>query len=262
MKSFDSGPPAKFLKHFTALPDYTPIKDLFWFDWGPVIYRGRLDGTAKVICVASDPGPTERIGGRTLVGNAGQRVQGFLKKIGLNQSYVCVNGFVYALFPGKLSKGIKALSLSEQVAWRNKLFDLLKTPSVKAIIAFGAVAQKVVELWPGTAGLTVVNTFHPSYHSPKAGSEKKMLEDWNRVVTELRAVVPPDVGVTVDLPLYGSTFAESDYAPVPRFDLPFGLPEWFGDDRWFRSRRKMNSVSRPSPDDRHTLTWKAPDFSL
>jgi hypothetical protein len=36
---------------------------------------------------------------RTLVGDAGQRVQGFLAKIGLTRSYVCLNAFAYALHP-------------------------------------------------------------------------------------------------------------------------------------------------------------------
>jgi uracil-DNA glycosylase len=260
MDTFDSGPPVAFAAHFNALPDYTPIKDNFWYDWGPVFYRGRLDGSAKVICVASDPGPSERIACRTLVGNAGQRVQGFLNKIGITSSYVCVNGFAYALFPGSLGKGIKALSLPEQVAWRNKLFDMLKTQAVQAVIAFGTVAQTAVELWPQASGLKVENTYHPSYHTTTPGSEKKMLTDWNRVVNELRAVVTPDPGAKTDLPLYGDKFAEEDYAPIPKTDLPFGLPDWFGDDKWFRAHKGMNSVSRPSPDDRHTLVWKAPKF--
>jgi uracil-DNA glycosylase len=261
MHTYDSGPPPGFLAHFNALPDYTPIKDDFWFDWGTVFYRGRLDGTAKIICVASDPGPSERIACRTLVGNAGQRVQGFLRKIGITQSYTCVNGFAYALFPGKLGQGITALDRPEQVAWRNTLFDMLKTPSVKAVIAFGAVAQKAVDLWPGKAGLTIENTYHPSYHTTAPGSEKKMLTDYNRVVTELRGVVSPDAGGSANGPLYGDTFAETDYAPIPKFDLPFGLPDWFGDDTWFRAHHGANSVSRPSPDDRHTLRWKAPKLN-
>lgn len=258
MNTFDGGPPPQFVSHFNVLPDYTPVKDNFWFDWGTVFYRGRLDGTAKIICVASDPGPSERIACRTLVGNAGQRVQGFLNKIGIRTSYVCVNAFAYALFPGKLGKGITALSLPEQVAWRNTFFDMLKTPSVKALIAFGTVAQKAVELWPGKTGITAESTYHPSYHATTPGSEKKMLTDWNRVVSELRAVVSPDPGAPVNLPLYGNKFAETDYAPIPKADLPFGMPEWFGDDKWFRAHRGANSVSRPSPDDRHTLKWKAP----
>jgi uracil-DNA glycosylase len=261
MDNFDSGPSKKFYDHFTNLPDYTPIKDFFWFDWGPVFYRGRLDGSAKIICVASDPGPSERVACRTLVGNAGQRVQGFLNKLGLNKSYVCVNGFAYALFPGKLSKGIQALERPELVAWRNKLFDMLKTPSVKAVIAFGAVAQKAVDLWTGKGSITIENTYHPSYHTTTPGSEEKMLTDWNRVVTELRSLITPDTGGNNTAPLYGPKFQESDYSPIPPYDMPFGLPPWFGNDTWFRAHKKMNSVDRPSPDDKHTLTWKAPKLS-
>jgi hypothetical protein len=111
MIQFDKGPDAAFAKHFAALPDHDDIKENFWYDWGPVFYRGRLDGSAKILCVASDPGPTERIAGRTLVGNAGQRVQGFLHKTGLTQSYVCLNGWAYALFPSHLDDGIKLLRL-------------------------------------------------------------------------------------------------------------------------------------------------------
>ncbi len=258
MDEYDSGPPANFLAHFNALPDYTPIKENFWFDWGTVFYRGRLDGSAKIICVASDPGPTERIACRTLVGDAGQRAQGFLRKIGISKSYICVNGFAYALFPGKLSQGIAALSRPELQAWRNKLFDMLRTPSVNAVIAFGAVAQKAVDLWPGKAGLRIENTFHPSYHTPTTAAKKEMLNDWNRVVSELRKIVKPDDDLHEMPPLYGNKFTEADYAPIPKRDLPFGLPDWFGDDKWFRAHRGANSVSRPSPDDRHTLNWKAP----
>ncbi|CAB3806344.1 hypothetical protein LMG27177_06059 [Paraburkholderia fynbosensis] len=59
----------------------------FWHDWGRIFYRGRLDGSAKVLCIASDPGPTERIAGHTLVVDAGQRVQGFLAKLGIMRAY-------------------------------------------------------------------------------------------------------------------------------------------------------------------------------
>src|SRR5581483_1139215 len=137
-------------------------------------YRGRLDGSAKVICVASDPGPTERIAGRTLVGNAGQRVQGFLHKIGLTASYVCVNGFAYALFPGHLGDGITLISRPDLTAWRNKLFAMLKKPALKAVIAFGDVAQKAVSLWDAKGSVAVFETYHPSYHAGGAAGEQKM----------------------------------------------------------------------------------------
>ncbi len=91
MTEFDPGPPREFAQMFARVPDYAPYKEHFWYDWGPVFYRGRLDGSARVLCVASDPGPTERVAMRTLVGDAGQRVQGFLAKIGLTRSYLCLN---------------------------------------------------------------------------------------------------------------------------------------------------------------------------
>ncbi|MHA4809028.1 uracil-DNA glycosylase family protein [Flavitalea flava] len=261
MDLFDPGPPAAFARHFAALPDYTPVKDNFWFDWGPVFYRGRLDGSAKVICVASDPGPTERIACRTLVGNAGQRVQGFLNKIGLTSSYVCVNGFAYALYPSHLSEGIETLSRPDLTDWRNNLFDMLKTPNLQAVVAFGEVAQQAVRLWTGIEKTPVFNTFHPSYHTTAPGAQKKMMADWNKVVLALRLIITRDAGAVDNLPLYGSKFIERDYAAIPRFDLPFGMPDWFGHDTWFRAHRSMNSVSRPSPDDRHTLKWKAPKIN-
>ncbi len=89
MTEFDGGPPAALAQLFDRVPD-PPVKQDFWFDWGPIFYRGGLDGSARVLCVASDPGPTERIAGRSLVGNAGQRVQGLLVEAWPDQ-VVCVS---------------------------------------------------------------------------------------------------------------------------------------------------------------------------
>ncbi len=100
MAEFDPGPPDSLAAHFARVPSPSHPQD-FWFDWGPIFYRGRLDGSARVLCVGSDPGPTERIPGRCLVGNAGQRVQGFLTKLGLTRSYVCVNAWTYAVHPSQ-----------------------------------------------------------------------------------------------------------------------------------------------------------------
>ncbi|MEP7108483.1 MAG: uracil-DNA glycosylase family protein [Ferruginibacter sp.] len=251
---FDKGPTAIMAKLLMKHPDYTPVKDFFWFNWGPVFYRGRLNKSAKVLCVASDPGPTERIGGRALIGNAGQRVQGFLSKIGITKSYVCLNGHVYALHPSHLSDGIKLLSDPVHLAWRNKVFDAATGPQLQAIVAFGDVAKKTVDLWTGKGGTPVLKTFHPSYR----GDEDVLTADWNRVITELRAIVTVDSDGDNTLPLYGAKFVESDYSPIPRIDLPFGAPDFLGDEHWLRtSSRSMNSVSRPK-DDNFTLTWKAP----
>ena len=81
--------------------------------------------------------------------------------------------------------------------------------------------------------------------------------------SELRAIVTPDPDGDNGGPNYGTKFAESDYAAIPRRDLPFGAPAFLGDDAWVRAQPggAQNSVARPSPDDGHTLIWHAPDVT-
>src|SRR5918911_2351701 len=121
MTEFDPGPPPAIAEHLTALPSPAAHRELFWYDWGPVFYRGRLDGSARLLGIASDPGPTETVARRTLVGDAGQRVQGFLAKLGLTRSYVLVNAHPYALHPGQAGKGLPLLAQKKHKDWRNEL---------------------------------------------------------------------------------------------------------------------------------------------
>lgn len=256
MQEFDPGPPQQFADIFAAVPDYSPFKADFWYDWGPVFYRGRLDGSARVLCVASDPGPTERVAGRTLVGDAGQRVQGFLAKLGLDRSYLCVNAFAYALLPSKNSAAGQVLNDPAQKAWRNSLFDAVKaTAALQAIIAFGANAQDAVDLWPGKGAIPLFKVPHPSSHDPVA-----LVTAWKAAIPQIRAVVTPDPGGSATGPNYGNSIQEADYTRIPARDLPFGVPSWMGDDAWGRSAhpRHSDAVRRPKPDDRHTLIWIAP----
>jgi 5-methylthioadenosine/S-adenosylhomocysteine deaminase len=255
MMDFDAGPPRDFAEIFARPPNYEPYKEHFWYDWGPIFYRGRLDGTARVLCVASDPGPTERVAMRTLVGDAGQRVQGFLAKIGLTRSYICLNAFIYALHPSSFWEGREILRDPEHLEWRNELFDKVKGPNLQAIVAFGAQAQDAVDLWDGKDTLPVLEVPHPSSRDPQ-----KLLDAWRQAVVRLREIVTPDPEADPSPPNYGSQFREEDYSRIPPGNLPFGVPDWFGDDAWGRAAtpRHNNSVSRPSPDDGHTLTWIAP----
>ena len=255
MSEFDPGPPPEFARIFARVPDYGPYKEHFWYDWGPVFYRGRLDSSARVLCVASDPGPTERVAMRTLVGDAGQRVQGFLAKIGLERSYLCLNAFTYALHPSSYWEGHRILRDPEHLRWRNELFDEVKTPSLRAVVAFGEQAQDAVSLWDGKENLPVFEVPHPS--SRDSG---RLLDAWREAVTGLRNLIAPDPDGDPSRPNYGSWFREEDYARIPPRDLPFGVPGWLGDDSWGRRARPRhnNCVSRPSPDDGHTLVWIAP----
>src|SRR3546814_987578 len=86
------------------------------------------------------------MGGRTRVGDAGQRVHGFLAKLGLTRSYLLLNAFSYALIPSQASQGDNVLSQPEQVAWRNRLLNLALTSETQAIVAFGVQARRAVDL--------------------------------------------------------------------------------------------------------------------
>ena len=252
---FDPGPGPELAEVFAAVP--APADpSAFWFDWGPVFYRGRLDGTARVLCIASDPGATERIAGRTLVGNAGQRVQGFLAKLGLTRSYLCLNAFAYALHPSHSAHAGRMLAEPAPLAWRNRLYDLAARAPLEAIVAFGVNARDAVALWTSRPQVPLVEIPHPTSHDAQ-----RLLAEWAAAVERLRTIVTPDPDGATSAANYGRTFSEADYAPIPRFDLPFGAPRFLGDDAWARRRHPPldSTVTRPSPDDGHTLIWVAPD---
>jgi uracil-DNA glycosylase len=255
MADFDPGPPAVVARHFAKVPSYADYRQLFWHDWGPVFYRGRLNRTARLLAIASDPGPTERIAGRTLVGDAGQRVQGFLTKLGLTRSYALVNAYAYALLPSRAQQAAPLLSKPDHLAWRNTLLELITGPQLQAIVAFGTQARSALRLWEGEPDVPVFEIPHPSSRNPKA-----LVDGWREAVSELRTIVTPDSDGDPSLPNYGPKFLETDYDRIPACDLPFGVPPWLGDDAWGRKDRPRhnNSVDRPSTDLRNTLIWRAP----
>jgi hypothetical protein len=251
---YDGGPPQPIADVCSRCPVPSTPK-AFWTAWGPVFYRGRLDGSARLLCIASDPGPTERIANRTLVGDAGQRVQGFLVKLGLTKSYLCVNAFPYALHPSYGPQVDALLAAHDEQAWRHDFYDAVRPQHVQAVVAFGVNAQKAFDLWPGKPAVDVERVPHPS-----SRDESALLKAWHDAVTRLRGIVTADPGGSTSGPNYGTSFRESDYAAIPRGDLPFGVPNFLGDDSVGRQGhpRRNDSVSRPSPDDGHTLKWVAP----
>lgn len=252
--SFDSGPPSAIEVICAQCPQPSTPK-AFWTAWGPIFYRGRLDGSARLLCIASDPGPTERVAHRTLVGDAGQRVQGFLTKLGLTRSYVLVNAFPYALHPSYGQEVDSLLAAHDEQVWRHRFYDAVLPSHVEAVVAFGVNAQKAFDLWPGKPGVHLEKVPHPSSRDAAA-----LLTAWHGAVQRLRGIVTPDPEGSAGGANYGSTFRESDYAAIPRADLPFGLPSFLGDDSAGRTGhpRHNDSVKRPSPDDGHTLIWTAP----
>src|SRR5687768_6038487 len=134
--------------------DY-PVEDVyplgqFRVEWGPIFHRGRLDGSARVLVIGQDPAQHETIIRRVLVGEAGRRVQGFLAKLGIVESYVIVNTYLYSVFGSVSSATRKGAGL---VGYRNKWFAaLLASGNIEGVVAFGTAANEAWSLWKATPG--------------------------------------------------------------------------------------------------------------
>jgi uracil-DNA glycosylase len=196
--------------------------------WGPIYYRGRLDGTARVLIIGQDPAADENVARRILVGDAGQRVQGLLTKLGLTRSYVIVNAILYSLV-GQFDAELQAfMDLPAVQTWRHQLLDALVTPSTQAIIAFGRAARHAVETWPGATPFLEQGRSFLLTH-PTARPVSTVFQSWNAQLPRMAAGITPDPDGTVDItPYSGSAFDAHHLAPIPRGDLPFGIPRWMG----------------------------------
>jgi hypothetical protein len=236
--------------------DVYPPKD-FRLEWGPIFHRGRLDGSARVVVIGQDPGSHESIARRILVGEAGQRVQGFLAKLGIEKSYVLVNAFLYSVYGqggGQRHKDDPAIA-----EYRNRWLDALLVGSqVEAVVALGGLADFAFQTWKATpSGESVDVAYrhirHPTYpeSASAAGQKKKseamkeMLAGWNEALGELRPEIRhPDVDR--DLVPYGETLDKAtDLAPIPDRDLPAGIPAWMRSlDAWALRRGEDAEAKR------------------
>lgn len=247
----DRGPDVSWSRLFAEAPlaVYQAHPSDFRLDFGPVYYRGRLDGTARVLIVGQDPAANELVGHRVFLGASGQRVQGFLQRIGLRRDYLMVNSFLYPVF-GQFIGSLAALTEDVDIlGFRNKMLDRIRAENrLEAIVTIGNAARDAVERWPGAAGLPRQHLMHPS-----ALDHAALLANWNAGLTALRAIVEPDAGAPVDDAVYGQNWVDLDHEPVPRRDLPFGVPEWHGvGDRARRARKADNST------DHKAIIWSAP----
>ena len=224
----DPGPPPGWAEFFQAAPiDYYvnhPAKR-FRLDFGPVYYRGRLDGSARVLVMGQDPSTNEILAHRILVGRSGQRVQGFLNKIGITRSYLMLNTFLFSVF-GQFDSRLEAISKEPEIeGYRNAFLErIVAENKIQAIVTFGRGAQRGFERWPRGNQFPVFHATHP------AAEEADVIANWNQILPGLRGLVEPDEALGAETSLYGETFVPTDHASIPSIDLPFGLPDWHGQD--------------------------------
>jgi len=236
-------PYATLVAHYPGEDVYPP--DAFRTEWGPIFHRGRLDGTARILVLGQDPAAHESIARRILVGEAGQRAQGLLARLGIDDSYVFVNTFLYSVY-GQ-SGGEKHIHDEAITAYRNRWLDTIADHSpLQAVLTLGHLADEAFAQWPGaqTRGLAHAHVLHPTYpesssasgHVTLADAMKRLCESWNEALATLTSGPSP---LTPDTPRplvpYGDALTPDDVTPIPERDLPAGLPGWMRDLRsWAR----------------------------
>ncbi|HEY0733710.1 MAG TPA: uracil-DNA glycosylase family protein [Herpetosiphonaceae bacterium] len=221
--TFDHGPPPAWEQVFAQAPlDFYRQQPRFRTEFCPVFYRGRLDGTARVLVIGQDPSTDEILAQRNLVGSAGQLVQGLLGKLGIVHSYAMFNTFLYGI-RGQFDTTMRKLSADDPIlAFRNTILDQAAAENqIEAIIAFGNGAHHTVDSWPGGQQLPVFKLVHPT-------ARQGIVESWNQHLPQMQATIQPDAGAVASPALYGQALTEQDQVNIPRFDLPFGIPDWHG----------------------------------
>jgi uracil-DNA glycosylase len=232
---FDGG----YRRPYAALVAEYPGEDVYPSDsfrteWGPIFHRGRLDGSARVLVIGQDPATHETICRRILVGEAGQRAQGFLAKLGLTRSYVFVNAFLYSVYgQGGGARHIDSVAIA---AYRNQWLDTLATRNqLQAIVTLGQLADRAYWMWRETEPASdpaYVTMLHPTYPESasasgsitKAEAMRRLCASWNAALDSLQPQVTPDEPRS--LVPYADSITEVDLAEIPPEDLPPGLPAW------------------------------------
>ena len=234
----------------------------FRLEWGPVFHRGRLDGSARVLVLGQDPAAHEAIARRILVGEAGQRVQAFLARLGIDRSYVMVNAFLYSVYgQGSADRHRDDPGI---VAYRHRwLAAILEHSAVETVVAFGRSAAAAWQTFRATgraADLPSAAVPHPTQPESSAGGDPELLAEahrrllgaWNRALVELhpRLVHPDRPGPLVLL----DEGSPPPNAPIPAVDLPAGCPPWMRSPEPWAHRRGADAEEK-----RATIVVTVPD---
>ncbi len=173
---FDPGPAAEesqsWLELYGQLPNYRSIgkailggsEEKFRWQMGPMWYRGRLGkNKVKVFVVGQEGAQDENVTNRAFTGSTGTRVQKFLNHLGIYESYLYMNTYVYTIKGQRITdeaewgyKNYVALeqgAMSPIVQYRHMLFDnvIKQNPeSIALLMAVGGGGKASLANWINT----------------------------------------------------------------------------------------------------------------
>ena len=242
---------------FGETPNYRGLgkavvgREAFRWHHGPMFYRGRLDGSAKVLIVGQEGAQDESLSHRSFTGGTGARMQHMLRFLGLDRSYLFLNSFIYPIF-GQYTQDLRPLAQDPRspiAIHRNRVFDkAVIDGDIRLVVAVGTAAKESVASWIRAHGGTaqtnelhdadlgsiparvrVVGVVHPG--SAVGGSTSSIKADFQRAIDRIRGWVdddaswlPVDPGMSRNL----STSFPYSSAAIPFRDFPFGLSPRLG----------------------------------
>ena len=236
----DAGPSLAWAELFAATPNHRRMgverlhdDRVFRWEFGPMHYRGRLDGTAKVLVIGQEGAQDESLSHRSFTGGSGARMQHLLRHLGITRSYLFFNTFVYPIH-GEYEERLRPLAQGDSspiVAHRHRLLEqAAHTSDLRLVISVGVAARETVATWRRMRGgelppgVQYVHVVHPG--AATAGGGADVRRSFAEAVATVAALIhddagwlPTDPGVERDLA--GEYRLGS--APVPFADLPFGI---------------------------------------
>jgi hypothetical protein len=100
---------------FADTPNYRGLawavvgREAFRWHHGPMFFRGRLDGSARVLVVGQEGAQDESLSHRSFTGGTGARMQYLLRFLGFDRFYLFLNSFVYPIF-GQYTQDLRPLA--------------------------------------------------------------------------------------------------------------------------------------------------------
>lgn len=165
---FDTGPAsedaASWVKLYGQLPNYRSVgrailggdDEKFRWTMGPMWYRGRLGkNQVKVFVVGQEGAQDENITNRAFTGSTGTRVQKFLNHLGIYESYLFMNTYVYTIKDQRDTGSKKYMALEQNLSspivhYRHMLFDnvIKQNPdSINLFMAVGGGGKESLATW-------------------------------------------------------------------------------------------------------------------
>jgi uracil-DNA glycosylase len=254
----DPGPTTKggWAALFADTPNYRGLgravlgREVFRWQHGPMFFRGRLDGSARVVLVGQEGAQDESLSHRSFTGGTGARMQHFLHHLGLDRSYLFLNSFVYPIL-GQYTDALRPLAQDRRspiARHRNRILDkAVVDGDARLVVAVGRAAKESVANWVGSHGgsadpdrldqavlgslpgsVRLAGVVHPG---SAGGSTGAIRADFQRACDLIRAWVqadaswlPTDPGMPRDL---GAAY-EYRSAAIPYRDFPFGTCQRLG----------------------------------